>query len=420
MGTLGNSNQTLIRHDFKRAVYRALLSEFPIDDVKEYFGKVPLVIGEKRFSAAELFGLLWREKSKIPSCFDVATDNELEAFVLSKGRTFDQVMRKILWLNNNSSVMPGRVVLGWFYPKLESLFTSLDSRDIAFSLLTIHNENWIPGVVHRRIKKQEEGGWVKSTMLFVLDTTYREYLDWDLELIGGPQILSVPVMLGMPPFEKFGMLADTRPVERVVWRQEDAPEWDGDTLLIRGTAHGKKVSFASFLLARNLDLAKFNPPDLAVSEITRDYFCPIRNRVVLHAGCVYGAPVYLHTVEHRKLNQAKKGILEHFVSDLVREEDLKKDDLEAKHLALLASLDEKWEFRYFPADESMTLNEAHFTKGIAAKILKYLVEAYLNEGKREFEYRELKRLLRISAEPAPCFGVNRQVISESGALFLGA
>jgi IS30 family transposase len=30
------------------------------------------------------------------------------------------------------------------------------------------------------------------------------------------------------------------------------------------------------------------------------------------------------------------------------------------------------------------------------------------------------RRLRISAEPAPCFGVNRQVISVSGGLLLGA
>lgn len=50
MGTLGNSNQTLIRHDFKRAVYRALLSEFSADEVKEYFGKLPLVIEGRRFS----------------------------------------------------------------------------------------------------------------------------------------------------------------------------------------------------------------------------------------------------------------------------------------------------------------------------------------------------------------------------------
>jgi hypothetical protein len=31
-----------------------------------------------------------------------------------------------------------------------------------------------------------------------------------------------------------------------------------------------------------------------------------------------------------------------------------------------------------------------------------------------------ERVLRISAQPAPCFGVNRQVISVSGGLLLGA
>jgi adenylate cyclase len=47
-------------------------------------------------------------------------------------------------------------------------------------------------------------------------------------------------------------------------------------------------------------------------------------------------------------------------------------------------------------DESITLNGQHFTKNVPAKILKYLLDSHLREGKSEFEYRELKRLFEIS------------------------
>ena len=120
-------------------------------------------------------------------------------------------------MNNKSSVLPGKVLLTWFYPKLESLFNAIDTRDMVFALITLNHENWFPGVIHRRIKKWEEGDWVKSIMAFILDPSFREYLDWDLELFGRPQVLAAPVMIGLPAFERFTMLADCRPAEGIIW-----------------------------------------------------------------------------------------------------------------------------------------------------------------------------------------------------------
>lgn len=97
MGALGNTNRTLIRHDFKRATYRALLTEFPPEAVRGYFTKVPLEIEGSRLSEPELFDLMWNPKGKIPISWDVATDNELEPFVIAQGKSFAEVMRRILW-----------------------------------------------------------------------------------------------------------------------------------------------------------------------------------------------------------------------------------------------------------------------------------------------------------------------------------
>jgi hypothetical protein len=223
VGKLGNSSQVLVRHDFKRALYRALLSEFEVGEVVEYFSRIPLVMEGRAYSQVELFELLWSEKAKLPLCYEYATDNILEDFLNRKGRTLGPLMKKVLWLNNNSSVIPGKVVLGWFYPKIEALFTSLDARDIVFSLISLHNEAWLPGTLHRRVKKWEEGGWVKSIMAFIADHTHQEYLDWDFEIIGGCQVLAAPMIVGLPPFEKLEMLADTRPPESVIQVDADKP-----------------------------------------------------------------------------------------------------------------------------------------------------------------------------------------------------
>jgi hypothetical protein len=396
MSTFGNTNQTPMRHDFKRAFYRAMLSEFEIEEVKEFFAQVPLTIDDKEFNLDEVFALLWQEKAKVPFAWDCATDNALEPFLIAKGRRMDAFMNRILWLNNKSSVMPGKVLLSWFYPKLETLFNAPDARDLMVPLLTLHNENWMPNVTSQRVKRWEEGEWIKSAMVFIHDSTYSERLDWDFDIIAGPQLLASPGTLGLPHFEKHIMLGDTRHVERILWRKEDQSEYVEDNFLIGGEVYGRRMPFKMFYEKSDLDLEKFKPPNLEVTVMEKDYFCPVRSRVVLYKDCAYGAPFYLHCLAYRKKNSFQKDLLKTIVSDLVREDELDFDDLEVKHKALMALVTAKSEFQYFESDESMNFNGSNFIKGISAKILKYLLEAYLNEGRIEFEYRELKRQFDIT------------------------
>jgi hypothetical protein len=396
MGTFGNTNPTLMRHDFKRAFYRVMLSEFNPEEIKEFFSISPLVIEGRTFTLREVFELLWQDRAKVPFAWDCATDNDLEPFLVSKGRSLAAFMNKILWLNNNSSVIPGKVLLSWFYPKLESLFSALDARDLIFPLITMHNENWMPNVTSRRVRKSEDGDWIKSVLIFIHDSTFSERLDWDFDAIAGIQFLAVPGTLGMPHFERHVMVSDTRHVERVIWNEADKAAYAEDTLLIQGQPSGRRMAFSAFCGKAGLNLDKFNPPDLSVTVMDRDYYCPIRKRIVLYQGCAYGAPVYLHSIEHRKIAHMKKDLLKNIVSDFVREDDLRIDALESKHLALLASLKETYDFRYFPVEESMTLNDVGFIKGISAKILKYLLEALLIHGRSAFEYKELKRQFEIT------------------------
>ena len=95
-------------------------------------------------------------------------------------------------------------------------------------------------------------------LVFIHDSTYAERLDWDFDSIAGVQFLAVP------HFEKHVMISDTRHVERVIWNETDTPEYAGDSMLIRGERYGKKMSFSVFCKKVDVNLDKFNPPDLPV------------------------------------------------------------------------------------------------------------------------------------------------------------
>lgn len=396
MGKFGNTNTVLTRHDYKRACYRAMLSEFTIEEVAEFFSKLPLNIEGKTIKGPELYALLWNEKGKIPLCWDSLTDNLIEPFLIGKGRDVNRVLNKILWLNNRSTYIPGKILLTWFYPKLESLFSSIDTRDMIFAFITLFTENYLPKHIHRRIKRWEEGEWIKSIQVFISDTEFNEFLDWDYEFIVKPQIMSGPTMFGMPPFEGFGMISDTRSPSHILWEKGIAAVMDGDVLNIGGEIFGRRGFFTDFCTELEIDLSKFNPPDLEIAIMEKDYRCPIRKRVVLHKGCAYGAPVFLNWVSHRKLDRQQKDFLRLIVGDIEREEDVQKDELELRHQAMLSFAAGKSSFAYHSRDECITVNGRHFIKGVPAKILKYLLELYLRQGKEEFEYRELKRIFEIS------------------------
>jgi hypothetical protein len=385
-----------IRHDYKRAVYRVFLQEFPPEVVREYFSLVPLEIDGRVISGKALFEALWRKKSLVPSSWEIRTDNLLEEFLLAKGKEPAELMPKILWRNGGRAPIPGRLILSWFYPKLEALFSSVDTREMCIGLITTVTENWLPGIVHRRIRKRERDGWIENTMAFIADPKFTFYLDWDYEFIAGPQMIEAPKIVGLPPFEQFGMLADTRSPEHIVRVAEDRPVHVNGLLHIRDQVAGRIMDFSEFCAINGLDVSKYDPPDLEVAVMDKDYICPIRKRIVLHAGCAYGAPFFISWLEHRKLASTKQSLLTKLVADIAREEMDDEEELERKHRELLATLAIHSDFVYHADDESMSLNGRHFVKGIPAKILRNLLQAYLQAGKLEFEYRDFKRDFEIS------------------------
>ncbi len=141
---------------------------------------------------------------------------------------------------------------------------------------------------------------------------------------------------------------------------------------------------------------EYNVPDEKSIEILEDYYCPLRKRVVLHKGCIYLAPLFACRFQHKKVSTIPKKMLRHFIDDGLTEDEISDTELETRHKDLLKASAPEAIFQYDNQNEIMLLNGEQFVKGIAAKILKQLLENHLKDGQTEFEYKDFKRRFEIS------------------------
>ena len=387
-------NPTLASHEWVKAVYITLLSLCEDKDLILFWEGNPLTLHGKRFSTHDLLSHLWLDKAQIPIIWDYQVGETLEAFLIHRGISMVQFYQRMLNRNNRSSFMPGKYLLKWFYPVMSHFFSSLDPRDMMIRLIPFFTENLYEGHLHRRVNKTVKGEWVDSILIYITDKTFQECIFFDFGVHANEQAKASPGIFGMPPFEDVGVLADCRPVSLIVWSGK-VEERDG-YLFIESRRLGQSLAFNDFCKSLDLDLVKFGIPDKMGILMEKDYFCPIRNRIVLHAGSFYDAPIYLQRIRHRKLGKVSRNVLNHLVMDLEGEEDPSKIALNQRHIGLLAKVKESLVFTYYGRDESISVNGEYLAKSIPAKILRHVLTAHTQEGKLEFEYREFKRDIEIT------------------------
>jgi hypothetical protein len=379
--------------DFIKSIYLNLLEAFPDEVVIAFWDAHPLHINGRQLSTHELLAHLWQEKAMVSLVWSNSAYQDLEPLLVTHNITFLEFFRKLLYRNNNSTFIPGRFLLKWFYPVMKRIFHA-GPRDMMIQLIPFFSANAFPHSIARRVKKWVDAEWTNSVMIYISDDTFLETIHFDAEIAYGEQIRACPGVMGLPPFEEIGIIAETRPLEMVLWKGQ-VIESEGIATL-DGQIIGHRLDFESFCREKEIDLSAFNVPATSGILIEKDYSCPIRKRIVLHAGCIYGVPVHLLTIRHKRLKDFSRDVLTTMVFDLEEDQPPLAKRLQARHEALLTKLQKKVLFKYFPDDESITLNGEHFMKGISAKILKSLITAYIKDGRCEFEYREFKRDFEIS------------------------
>jgi hypothetical protein len=196
---------------------------------------------------------------------------------------------------------------------LKKFFDIHDPREMVFQMLTIYTENYVPGTLHRRIKKIVEDDWIQSYMLFIGHKSFSKYYIFNFDFIVGEQIKAFPKMMDLPEFEKISYLTDCQRIEDILWC--DGIEKDEQGLLLDGRRIAVWDKYHAFMQWGGFDIKKFNIPERDVMVATEDIYCPRRNRQVIYKGCAYEAPAYLSVVRHRKISNQERKILQHMLQD---------------------------------------------------------------------------------------------------------
>lgn len=382
------------RHDFWRACYATMLTELSQGDIIAFFKALPMRLKGRDYSGAALLEHFWGERGEIPLAWNYLAVNALEPFLVENGYDAQSFIKKMFFRSNKSTYMPGKIVMSWIYPVMDSVFSIYDPREMIFHMIAIYTENYLPGHLHRRIKKSIEKDWTYSYLMYLGDSEFKRFRYFNFDYIAGEQIKAFPRMLNLPEFEEISYLADCRRLEEVIW--EGRCETTSDGLNYQGRRIAGFQVFHAFAEAHGLDFRKYSLPDMEILVANEDVFCNRRKRVVVYKGCAYQAPAFISVVKHRKIGRKEKKFLEHMIADSLQDAELFSEVVIRKHRQLVSALKRKSAFVYRIQDESMTLNGEYFTKGIPAKILRHILSRYLSEGQTRFEYMEFKRESEIS------------------------
>ncbi len=384
----------LDRHDFWRAFYTIQLEEFDAEIIFDFWKFLSFTVDGVLISGKDLVEYMWEPNRKIPQNWNYWAVRFIEPFLVKNRYPAFDFMRKMLLRINQSTHLPGHVITSWLYSQHDLVFQSENSRELAFAVIEICTESYLHKSIHRRIKRTVESNWVISYLLYIDDPDTFSAPPYNFDLVVGTQIQYAPMIIGIEPFESVEIIADRNNLETLIW--ENGYEETGGKVYLSNRLIAIQSTFHDFCRTHNLDLTTYNIPNSPVYMAIENYYCPLRKRKILTKDSIYGGPAYISLVKYDSSKQISRFSLTELLEDVDKEPEYFSKELLVNHSKLLELFDEKCIFTYHSSDESITYNHNHLTKGIPAKILKHLLEIHINEGRTEFEYRDLKRIFDIS------------------------
>ncbi len=386
--------ETLARHEFWRSFYLAQLAELPAETVADFWRGHGFTVDDKECFDAALVECLWTKNMKVPVRWHHAMTQEIEPFMVDRGLDAVEFHRKMLIMANSGTFVSTGTFLQWILPIIGLFIRVNDVREVFFPIGKLFIENLFPNHTFQRVKKVVEGKTTFSHMIYIDDLETFDNIPFNYDLIAIEQIRWLPLSFGLSPFEHIQLIADRRTIKDLLW-EGDYEEYASE-IIHDGELLAKKKSMSDFQLEHKLNLSKFKVPNWTVWKAERDYFCPRRKRVVIYKGACYSSPLYSILIKHEKTERPNQIPISKLLANAENEDRRTTPDIRRQHELVLQLLSPKEVYCYFEADESITLDGKTLIKGIPAKILKQLLLSYLNDGKSEFEYRELKRSFEIT------------------------
>ena len=382
-----------IKNDYLKFLYASMLLEFSPSEVRQFWDKHTFPYAGDPPSVADLYHWIWQEDafSNVDYFLDVL--DSLEPFLVSRGVELTSFIRNTLHKINRGLIVSPKSMFKWSSPFIELFFSSHDLHNLILSLTEYYTSILAPGVLHRPVKHKvnENSNQIITTLLISRLRTKAAVFDplppFECEIWAALLVQMIPSSMHLQPFELLSVLADLRPVNGIV----PETEFQDGSYYIGRKKYGVETTFHDFCSKNGLidSLQEFSIPDAPVTEIIEDLFCSRRNRIVLHKGCVYGAPVGLYNLTYTIQRSKPKGFFSTLIDDAVNEASGLWIHIQARHKELLESIKSDYHCIYHAEDESLSVNGRHLVKSIPAKILRHILVRYTRRNQTDFEYREI-------------------------------
>jgi len=391
-----------MRNDFVRGLHATLLRRFGTEVTRAFWAEHPLERRGAPLGERELAEHLWDENNRSPVPWTLGLVASLERFLLERGLDYATFSEETRRYANRGSFVRAKHLMSWLGPLLVPMFRFGDPHRLVLQGARLFSKRTSEGVDFRMPRWRggtSEGERRHTGSIWITYQGLSEGLipAWDFVQSPGLDMVESPRIFGLPPFDSIVPVCDVRKAESVPWGA--ACSVRGDRFLIEGATFGRIVTLSAFLDGAGYARADLGAPDTAVVAVERDYRCDWRGRVVLAAGCAYGAPGYLVRLSWKPERARVRNFLRfahHEIAGEAGPDEALLEELQERYLEAVTSV---IRVVYFPADGSIEVGGRHVCRGIPARILRECAKVACEEGRFVFGHREFKRLPELISHP---------------------
>ena len=384
-----------------RIAYLAMLETLEIPRIREFWQAHPLERDGSILSEADLYSALWGHVGCISALYCEQVWNDFEPFLHRNGVYSQPLVADLVYRLNQSGVWRADQVLSWIKEFLPRLYRDPNPRLTLVKLIGLWGMQAFPGSWGSVPKQSSAGEWTEAVSLWAPSGDFSFRFLYPVELHASPFHITVPVYFGMTPYEHVRLIADCRPPNMVLW--DETYEICGEKVFVGGQHLGRVRSFLDWAHEAALDFEGRAVPDRQVIAIERDYVCPKRKRVVLWAGCVYDAPLYLAQFRFRVAPAFgayanPENYLDRIVAGMLQSYEAEWAPLARTHQQLLELAERRLIFEYRTRAQALLLNDRTLLTGTPARILYKILRGHA-EGRRVFDHRSFKYDTELFSAP---------------------
>ncbi len=298
-GASGNSGEDgsrshWIPNPLLKGLFALMLREWPQRGIEDFWTRHPLDVQGLLLDGPDLFGYIWDSALSTPPWYFWSVVNSLEPFMRARGYGRPDLIWNLL--SGEPSTPYGWICgLPIFNSMPEKGKSTGDARfGIAESIPSLM-KHWFPGSDCRLLHWRSRAGSSEAGYAFSPQSEFEGPIPpFDFAYSIGPVLKNLPLTRGIDPFDAITLHADCRTYSQLTWDDEFRIVEDG--LYLRGGHWGRVVAFSTFLRYQDWVIGSLEPPDRLAVLFDKAFFCPVRKRVVIDAGNLCGAPLYLFSL----------------------------------------------------------------------------------------------------------------------------